>query len=102
MLTVGKRGLFGLCDSLSPFEHLDEIKTDNRISGFQVASPKSSRTAPLFTRPIPVVCEGLVVLCIQGPCSRKHDGGVQVSDDPGHSSGSCDTCLGPLVPSLES
>ena len=52
--------------------------------------------------PIPVVCECLVVLCIQGPCSRKHDGGVQVGDDPGHGSGSCDTSLGPLVPSLES
>ena len=31
--------------------------------------------------PIPVVCECLVVLCIQRPCSRKHDGGVQVGDD---------------------
>lgn len=102
MLTVGKRGLFGLCGSLSAFEHLVEIKTDDHISGAQVASPKSSRTAPLFRSPIPVVCEGLVVLCIQGPCSRKHDGGVQVSNDPGHGSGGCDTCLGPLVPSLES
>ena len=52
--------------------------------------------------PIPVVCECLVVLCIQGPCSRKHDGGVQVGNDPRYGSGSCDTCLGPLVPSLES
>lgn len=51
--------------------------------------------------PIPVVCECLVVLCIQGPCSRKHDGGVQVGDDAGHSAGGCDAGLGATIPSLE-
>lgn len=49
----------------------------------------------------PVVCEGLVIFCIERACRCKHDGGVQICDYARHGAGSGDAGLGALITSLE-
>lgn len=49
----------------------------------------------------PVVGEGLRILSVQRSGRGKHDGGVQVSDDPGDGAGGRDAGLGTTVTSLE-
>lgn len=48
-----------------------------------------------------MVSEGLVILSVQSTGSGEHDGGVQVCDNSGHSTGGCDAGLGATVSRLQ-
>lgn len=49
----------------------------------------------------PVISEGLCILPVKCTRCGKHDGGVKISNDASHSTGSCDTCLGTTVTGLQ-
>lgn len=51
---------------------------------------------------VPVVCEGLCVLSVERACAGKHDGGVQISDDARHSTGSSNAGLSATIARLKS
>lgn len=48
-----------------------------------------------------MVSKSFSPLTIECASSSKHDGGVEVSNDAGHSAGCCDAGLGATIPSLE-